>query len=62
MRLAQAGPHPPRHERLGSGTVELARDFDRDTSRAVYTVRFKEAVHVLRAFEKKSETGIKTPQ
>jgi len=31
-------------------------------SRAVYTVRFKEAVYVLHAFQKKSTKGIKTAQ
>lgn len=30
--------------------------------RAVYTVRFGEAVYVLHAFKKKSKQGIKTPQ
>jgi len=28
----------------------------------VYTVRFEEVVYVLHAFQKKSKTGIKTPQ
>ena len=30
--------------------------------RAVYTVRYPEAVYVLHAFQKKSKTGIKTPK
>jgi phage-related protein len=47
---------------LGSGTVELVDNFDGDTYRAVYTVRFKSAVYVLHAFKKKSKQGIKTPQ
>lgn len=47
---------------LGSGTVELVEDFDGDTYRAVYTVRFGTAVYVLHAFKKKSKRGIKTPQ
>ena len=33
-----------------------------DTFRAVYTVRFKEVVVVLHAFQKKSKKGIKTPK
>jgi phage-related protein len=33
-----------------------------DTFRAVYTVRFGDAVHVLHAFQKKSKSGIATPQ
>jgi phage-related protein len=42
--------------------VELVDDFDGDTYRAVYTVRFVSAVYVLHAFKKKSKQGIKTPQ
>lgn len=42
--------------------VELVDDFDGDTYRAVYTVRFASAVYVLHAFKKKSKQGIKTPQ
>src|ERR1700733_10999834 len=63
--LAQTGQHPPSAKLLkgfGSGTVELVEDFDGDTYRAVYTVRFNEAVYVLHAFKKKSKRGIKTPQ
>jgi phage-related protein len=32
------------------------------TYRAVYTVRFREAVFVLHVFQKKSKRGIATPQ
>jgi phage-related protein len=63
--LAQTGQHPPSAKPLkglGSGTVELVDDFDGDTYRAVYTVRFGDAVYVLHAFKKKSKRGIKTPQ
>lgn len=42
--------------------MELVEDFDGDTYRAVYTVRFGEAVYVLHAFKKKSKQGSKTPQ
>lgn len=31
----------------GAGVLEVADDFDGDTHRAVYTVRFAEAVYVL---------------
>ena len=34
---------------------------DGDTYRAVYTVRFEEAVYVLHCFQKKSKSGIATP-
>ena len=63
--LAQTGQHPPSAKLLkgfGGGTVELVEDFDGDTYRAVYTVRFSEVVYVLHAFKKKSKRGIKTPQ
>ena len=63
--LAQTGQHPPSAKPLkglGSGVVELVDDFDGDTYRAVYTVRFASAVYVLHAFKKKSKQGIKTPQ
>ena len=46
----------------GSGVLEVVEDFDGDTFRAVYTVRFAEAVYVLHAFQKKSKKGIATPR
>lgn len=46
----------------GAGVLEIVDDHDGDTYRAVYTVRFKEKIYVLHAFQKKSKTGIKTPQ
>lgn len=46
----------------GAGVFEIVEDFRGDTYRAVYTVRFPEAVYVLHAFQKKSPTGIKTPR
>jgi len=47
---------------LGSGVFELIEDHRGDTFRAVYVVRFRGAVHVLHAFQKKSRSGIATPQ
>ena len=47
---------------LGSGVYELVEDHLGDTFRAVYTVRIGDAVHVLHAFQKKSKSGIATPQ
>jgi phage-related protein len=63
--LAQTGQHPPSAKPLrglGGGTVELVDNFDGDTYRAVYTVRFESAVYVLHAFKKKSKQGIRTPR
>jgi phage-related protein len=42
--------------------LEIVEDFDGDTYRAVYTVKFAGAIYVLRAFQKKSRKGIATPQ
>lgn len=47
---------------LGPGVLELVSDFDTNTYRAVYAVRFREAVYVLHAFQKKSRKGIATPK
>ena len=44
------------------GVLELVEDFDGNTYRAIYTVRFKEVVYVLHAFQKKSPKGIRTAQ
>jgi len=46
----------------GAGVLEIVDDFDGDTFRAVYTVRFAEVVYVLHAFQKKSKRGIATPK
>ena len=63
LGLAQfGGKHPSAKpwKGLGSGVFELVENHDGDTYRAVYTVRFKEVVYVLHAFQKKSPKGIKT--
>jgi phage-related protein len=39
---------------------EAIESHDGNTYRAVYTVRFREIVYVLHAFQKKSPRGIKT--
>jgi phage-related protein len=46
----------------GSGVLEIVEDFDGDTYRAVYTVKFEGIVYVLHAFQKKSKHGIATPK
>ena len=45
----------------GAGVVEVVTDFRSDTFRAVYTVRYAEAVYVLHVFQKKSKSGRETP-
>ena len=46
----------------GSKVLEIVEDFEGDTYRAIYTVRFKSAVYVLHVFQKKSKHGIETPK
>jgi phage-related protein len=45
----------------GRTVLELIDDFDGDTYRAVYTVRFSGMVYVLHAFQKKAKKGVATP-
>ena len=63
LGLAQfGGKHPSSKpwKGQGSGVLELVEDHQGDTYRAVYTVRFREVVYVLHAFQKKSPSGIRT--
>jgi phage-related protein len=46
----------------GAGVLEVVEDDADGTYRAVYTVRFCEAVFVLHIFQKKSKRGITTPR
>ncbi len=46
----------------GTGILEIVEDYSGDTFRAVYTVKFSDAVYVLHVFQKKSKRGIATPQ
>jgi len=45
-----------------SGVVEIVEDWRGDAYRAVYTVRFAQAIYVLHCFQKKSKRGIETPR
>jgi phage-related protein len=64
LYVAQLGGKPPDAKPLrgyhGAGVLELVEDFDGDTYRVVYTVRFAEAVYALHCFQKKSTRGIAT--
>jgi phage-related protein len=44
-----------------AGILEIVEDWRSDSYRAVYTVRFAQAVYVLHCFQKKSKHGIETP-
>lgn len=46
----------------GAGVLEIIEDDQGGTYRAVYTVKFSEAVFVLHVFQKKSKRGIATPK
>jgi phage-related protein len=46
----------------GPGILEIVKDYDGETYRAIYTVRFVNAVYVLHVFQKKSPHGIATRQ
>ncbi len=46
----------------GGGVLEVVEDDAGGTCRAVYTVKFEEAVFVLPCFRKKSKSGIATPK
>ena len=63
LGVVQHGGHPPSAKRwkgLGPGVFEIVEDDRSGTYRAVYTVRFRKAVYVLHAFQKKSPSGIRT--
>lgn len=45
-----------------AGILEIVEDWRGNTYRAVYTVRFAQAVYVLHCYQKKSKQGIETPK
>ena len=66
LSLAQAGDqHDAANVLTGFGSAGVLEvvEYDRSgTYRAVYTVKFEEAVFVLHCFQKKSKRGIATPK
>lgn len=66
LSLAQAGDRHDAAKILkgfgGAGVLEVVEDDAGGTYRAVYTVKFAEAVFVLHCFQKKSKRGIATPK
>jgi phage-related protein len=66
LSLAQAGDQHDAAKVLkgfgGSGVLEVVEDDAGGTYRAVYSVKFAEAVFVLHCFQKKSKRGIATPK
>ena len=65
LYLVQIGEKPRNAKQLKgiSPTVmEIVSDYNTNTYRSMYTVKLDEYVYVLHCFNKKSNTGIKTPQ
>ena len=66
LYFAQMGDKHPSAKPLkgfgGAGVLEIVEDYDGNTFRVVYTVKFSEAVYVLHAFQKKSRKGVRTPK
>lgn len=66
LSLAQAGDRHDDAKVLkgfgGAGVLEIVENDEGGTYRAVYTVRFAEAVFVLHCFQKKSKRGRTTPK
>lgn len=63
--FAQIGSKHPHAKVLrgfgGAGVVEIIEDWEGNTYRAVYTVKFRDVVYVLHCFQKKSKRGAQTP-
>jgi len=66
LYAAQQGETDPSAKPLrgfgGGSVLEIVADYDGNTWRSVYTVRYAEAIYVLHAFQKKSKRGIATPK
>ncbi|NER52790.1 MAG: addiction module toxin RelE, partial [Symploca sp. SIO1A3] len=66
LYLAQCGEKHPLAKPLkgfkGAGVLEVVENFDRDTYRAIYTVKLAGVIYILHAFQKKSRQGIATPK
>jgi phage-related protein len=66
LYAAQHGEQYPSVKALqgfgGRSVLEIVASAETATYRAVYTVRFVDAVYVLHAFQKKSKKGISTPK
>jgi phage-related protein len=66
LYLAQSGTKHGQAKPLrgfgSAGIMEVVEDWDGNTFRAVYTVRFAAAIFVLHVFQKKSKRGAATPK
>jgi phage-related protein len=65
LMIVQAGIMPLDAKPLkgvGSGVFEIVTRYDGDTYRTVYAIKIGRHIYVLHVFQKKSKSGIKTPQ
>lgn len=66
LHVAQDGGKHPQAKPLkgfgGASVLEVVEDWNGDTYRGVYTVKFANAVYVLHCFQKKSTRGAETPK
>lgn len=66
LHVAQTGKKhekaKPLHGFGSAGILEIVEDWQGNTYRAIYTVRFSAAVFVLHVFQKKAKRGIATPK
>ena len=63
LGVVQSGGVPPSAKPWkgeGAGVLEVVESAEGNAYRAVYTVRFSNAVYVLHCFQKKSPSGIRT--
>ena len=62
LDLAQRGEKHPDAKPMkgfGSGVLEVVDDYDGDTYRAVYTVKYEGIVYAVHAFQKKSKKALR---
>ena len=66
LYTAQLGETDPATKPLkgfgGARVMEIVDRYDTNAYRAVYTVQFSDVIYVLHSFQKKSKSGIATPQ
>lgn len=66
LYAAQMGETDPAAKPLkgfgGTSVMEIVERYDTNTYRAVYTVQISSVIYVLHCFQKKSKSGIATPQ
>ena len=61
-QLGETSPKAKPFHGLGSGVMEIVANEQSGTWRAVYTVSIGNSIYVIHAFQKKSKSGIATPQ